>query len=313
MNDNTEIQKDDEISLLDLFAVLLRYRKLIIGITLAFIIPTAAGYFVYPSYKYNKSMKTNVKQGIMQIEIVQKAQPYVSQGLEFFIQNPEVITESLYVSGLDEFKFKGGKISVEDENKTTVMYLINLFWLQNLDLNGNTFIQRGKEHNMIFRARRIGGNTGSINEITFKNKDSVIIEKFLESIFEICTINVEENLRRNAQLMVSNYERIMNLSMISESAKLMLENNYDTYVFLKDFLDGNEIVLRRVSGPILTENFLSLSTYKSQYRKTGIIIVLAGFVLAVISAFALNAIYNIKNDEESMKKIRGALENSGGK
>jgi len=303
MNDNTETQKDDEISLLDLFTVLLRYRKLIAGIIFAFIILAAVGYFIYPNYKYNKSLETNILHGIFQLEIVPKAQAYISQGLEQFIVRPELLTDSLYAAKMEEFEFRGGKIPLSIENKATVMYLINLFWLQNLDLNGNIFIEKGKEYTRIFSVRRIG----TVIEIIFKDKDPKIIKEFLESIFKLVIVNVEENLRVNAQLMVTNYERLMNLPKVSESIQMILEKDFDSYIFLRDFLDGKEPVIKRISEPVLTENFFSLSYYRSQYRKTGIIIIFAGFFIAVMYTFALNAVRNIKNDEEAMKKIRDAL------
>ena len=309
MNNNTKTQNEDEVSLLDLFTVLLRYRKLIIGITLAFIILAIIGFFIYPTYKYNKSQKENIAQGLFQLEIVPKAQPYVSQGLENFILRPELLTDSLYESGMEEFEFKGGKVSMTIENKATVMYLINLYWIQNLDLSGNIFLERGKEHKMIFRVRR----TGSVIEVTFKNKDPKIIMKFLESIYKLSTINVEENLRIYAKMMVTNYERLSSLTKISESVQLILEKDFDTYIFLKDFLDGKEVVVKRVSEPVITENYYSLSFNKRQYFKIGIIIIFAGFFLSVMYAFALNIIHNIKSDEESMKKIRDAMENPAGK
>jgi len=306
MNNDKEIQNEDEISLLDLFTVLLRYRKLIAGIILMFIILAAAGYFIYPAYKYNKSLKENISTGILQLEIVPKAQVYISQGLEYFILRPEILTDSLFAAKVEEFEFKGGKIPLNVENKATVMYLINLFWIQNLDLNGNTYIESGKDYKKIFRVKR----TGSVVEITFKDKDPEKIKRFMESIFELSTKSVEENLRVNASMMVNNYERLADMPKVSESIQLILEKDFDAYVFLKDFLNGKEIVVKRVSEPVLTADYLSLSLYKSQFKKTGTIIVIAGFFIAVMLAFVLNAIRNIKDDEEAMKKIRDALGNS---
>jgi hypothetical protein len=311
MNNNTEIQNGDEISLLDLFTVLLRYRKLIAGITLAFIVLAAAGYFIYPAYKYKKALTEIQTQGIMQIEIVQKAQVYVSQGLDSFINFPDIIYDSLYIAGMKEFSYKGGRVPLGDENKKTIIYLINLFWLQNLDLDGNVYLQKDKEHKKIFSVKKIG--TSSVFEVMFKDKDSEVVKKFMESIFKLTTAKVEENLRINAKIMVNNYEYLMNLPKISESVRMILEKDFDVYVYLKYFLDGKEVVVKLVNEPIFAESLISLSLYKSQYLEISIIIVFAGIFLAVILAFVLNAVRNIKNDEETMKKIRDALGNSGGK
>jgi LPS O-antigen subunit length determinant protein (WzzB/FepE family) len=305
---NTEIRNEDEISLLDLFTVLLRYWKLIASITLAFIILAAVGYIIYPAYQYKEALDDIKTQGIMQVEIVQKAQAYVSQKLDSFILRPDVIYNSLYAAGMKEFSYNSGKVSLDtDENKNTIMYLINLFWIQNLDLDGEIFAK--KEIQKTFSVKR----TEAVVEVTFKDKDAEMIKKFMESIFNMCTISVEENMRTNAKTMVSNYERLLNLEKKSESVQMMLEKDFDTYVYLKDFLDGKEIAVKLVSEPVLVEAPVSLTLFKKQYLKIGIIIVFAGIFLAVMLAFVLNAVRNIKNDEEAMKKIRDALESSGSK
>jgi len=315
MNNNAEIQNDDEISLLDLFIVLLRYWKLIAGVTLAFIIPVTAGFFIYPAYKYKKAMEEVKMQGIMQLEIVPKAQTYISQSLDSFILRSDIIYESLYSAGMKEFTYKGGKESISGETQKRVMSLIDMFWIKNIVLKGNTSI-REKQDN-IFNLKRMDPSsvmdTSSVYEITFKNKDSELIKKFMESLYKLCTVSVADNLQIAAQAMVSNYEHFMNLSNTSEATIKILEKNFDAYIYLKSFLEGKESAVKMVSGPVIVENYVSLSVYKRQFLKTGIIIVFAGFILAVILAYVLNAIRIIKNDEEAMKKIRDALGNSGRK
>jgi LPS O-antigen subunit length determinant protein (WzzB/FepE family) len=315
MNENVETQKDDEISLLDLFTVLLRYRKLIACITVFFIILSIAGYFIYPAYQYKKDKVEVQTEGIMQMEIVYKAQSYVSQPLDNFILHPEVIYNSLYAAGMEKFVYKGRKVSLNDENKQNVMYLINMLWVRNFDLDGNILILKGQEHKKTFNVMKIGTspNTSPIFEITLKDKDPIMIKKFMESIYKSCSVSVEENLRINAQVMVTNYERFMNMSNLSESMKMVLEKDFETYVFLKDFLDGKEVAVKLVNEPVFIESFISLSSYKNRYFKKGIIIISAGFFLAVMIAFMLNAVRNIKNDDEAMMKIRDAMGNSGAK
>jgi len=325
MNKNEQNKNEEEISLLDLFTVLLRYRKLIIGITLAFIILAVIGYFIYPVYQYNKAKSKLLSQGIMQMEIVPKARPFISQNLDSFILRSDIIYDSLNTAGMKDFLFPGGKIPFKDDNKVNIMYLIDMFWIKNLDFKGNIYIKM--DHDKIFYVKRTGTGTGTgtaaaaatntnqslVYEISLKNKDAKLIEGFLYSIYKLCTINVENNIRSSAQMMVNNYERLMQLTGASESIKTILEKDYDTYIFFKDFLAGKEAVVKLISEPVFVENYTPISFFQYQYPKTGIIIVLAGIFLAVITAFAINAIRNIKNDNEAMNKIRDAMGNSGGK
>jgi len=313
MNNDTETQNEDEITLLDLFTILLRYRKLIASISLVFIISTIAGFFIYPVYKYNKDMDITRRQkrGIMWLEVAQRAQPFVSQQLDSFILHPDIIYDSLYVAGMKRFNNNGVKISLDDNNKTTVMHLIDLFWIRNLDLNGNILVPKGKEYNKIFSVKKI--DEGSVFEVILKDNDPEMLKKFMESIYKLCSVRVEENMRINAQAIVSNYERLMGLPNVSEPVKFMLESYFSTYVYLKDFLDGKEVIVKLVGEPVFVEELVSISLTRAKYLKTCIMIVFTGFFLSVMLAFVLNAIRNIKSDEEAMKKIHDALGNSGSK
>jgi len=317
MNDNVKT-KEEEISLFDLFTVLLRYRKLIIGITLVFIILAVAGYFVYPEYQYKKEKAGLLSQGKIQIEIAPRARPYVSQSLDKFIFRSDLIYDSLYAAGMKNFSYQGDKIPLDDENKVKIMYLIDMLWIKNIDPRGDIYFK--KEQDKIFNVTNTGTkeniskeNISYVYEVSLKNKDKELIEKFLYSIYRSVTVNVENNMRSSAQIMVNNYERLIRLTGASESIKSMLEKDFDTYTYFKDFLDGKEIVVRLVSEPVFVEGINSLSFYKELYPKTGIIFSFAGLFLALMLSFVLNAIRIIKHDEEAMKKIRDALENSDSK
>jgi len=311
MNNSTEIQNENEITLLDLFTVLLHYWKLIAGISLVSIILSIAGFFIYPVYKYNKDMDIakRQKRGIMWLEVAQRAQPYVSQQLDSFILRPDIIYDSLYTAGKEKFSYNRGYISMDEGNKTTVMHLIDLFWIRNLDLNGNILVPKDKEYDKVFSVKK----TGSVFEVMLKDNDPEMLKKFMESIFKLCSVSVEENMRINAQSMVSNYERLMGLPNVSEPVKFMLESYFSTYVYLKDFLDGKEVIVKLVGEPVFVEELVSVYLNRFKFMKTCILIVFAGFFLSVMLAFVLNAIRNIKSDEEAMKKIRDALGNSGSK
>jgi len=140
-----------------------------------------------------------------------------------------------------------------------------------------------------------------------------MVKKFMENIFISCKQNVEDNMRNNASMMVSNYERLLNTPKKSESVQMMLEKDYDTYVYLSDFLDGKEKVVKLVSEPVYAETPVSLTIFRNEFERKVMLISFAGFILSVVLAFLLNIIRNLKQDKESMKKITDAMENSGEK
>ncbi|WP_461248046.1 hypothetical protein [Treponema sp. R6D11] len=307
MSENTQIQNEEEISLLDLFTVILRYRKLIIIVTLAAVVIAVAGYFVYPLYQVSEAKKGIKTQGIMKVEVAQKAQSYMSQTLESFILSPDNIYNSLYKAGMKNFSYSGGSIPLNDKNRATIMYLINLFWIQNMDLNGEEYAK--KDVNKIFNVKR----TGQVVEVTLKETDAKVIKNFMENIYDLSKTGVEENMRGNAKLMVNNYERLLNLPKKSESVQMMLERDFDTFVFLSDFLDGKEAVVKLAGEPVLAETPVSLILFQNQYPRKGIMIGFAGLFLSIALAFLLNVIRNVKQDKEAMKKINEAMGNSGDK
>ena len=310
MDNSPQTQNQEEISLFDLFIVLLRYRKLIAGIIVLFIVLSIAGYFIIPVFQYNKAKSRLLKQGIIQMEIVPKARPYISQDLDSFILRSDLIYDSLSTAGMKYFSYPDGGMPLDDENIEKAMYLIDMFWIKNMDLRGNVYIQN--EQDKTFSVRRIG--TSSVFEVTLKNKDPELIDNFLKSIYSLSAVNVGNTLRPVAQMMVTDYERLMQITEATYETKTVLERDFDIYTFFKDFLAGKAAVVNLVSGPVFfVEGFISLFLYQDQYYKTGIIIGFAGLFLAFALPFILNAIRVIKNDEEAMKKIRDALDNSGTK
>jgi hypothetical protein len=316
MENEKQIKNEDEISLLDLFTVLVRYRKLIIGISVFSIVLAFTGYFFYPEYQYKEAQSGKQIQGIMNMEIAPKAAPYVSQSLDNFILSSDIIYDALHMAGMEYFEYSGEKLSMADESdKKIIMYLINQLWIKNLDLAGNRLVPEGKEHNKTFSVRKIGSGTSTtaVTEVTYKNKDAELVKKFFDSLFALSAAKVEDNMRINAQIMVGNYERIASLSKISESMQIILEKDFDTYIFLRDFLDGKENAVKLVGEPVFVETVALLMEYKDSYPKTGVITALAGIFIAVLIAFALNVIRTVKNDEEAMQKIRDALGDSGSK
>jgi hypothetical protein len=316
MENEKQKQNDDEISLMDLFMVLLRYRKLIIGITLFSVLLAVAGYFFYPEYQYNRAMDSKLNQGIMQMETVQRAVPYIPVALNNFILNAEIIYDSLLAAEIDYISYKGENIYIGDslsetdkKDRASNLYLIRQFWIKNMDINEKILFPKDEEYKKTFSVKM----TDSIASIILNNQDGEKIKIFFETLFRLTVAKVEEYLRVNAQVMVDNYERIMNLPKISESMQMILEKDFDAYNYMCDFLAGKETVVKMVNEPMIVEPVILHEIYRKGYNLKGVIIVFAGFFAAICLSFFLNALHNIRNDEETMKKIKDALGNSGSK
>jgi hypothetical protein len=318
MDDNEKIQNEDEISLLDLFTVLLRYRKLIVGITLLSIILAITGYFIYPVYKYNNAMKESLLEGRIIISIKQSMLSFVSKNPENFINRADVVMDSLREAGMDEFKYSGNKkISLTNEVvRTRALYLINQILILNKSPNGRDYNESRRIFQVITNTTKDVKTVVKDNysiEIIYKNKEPEFIRSFFRNLIINGNKIAEDYIRSFVETIVDNYEQIMDGTYTGISWQNAMGGNLFLYAYGKEFLEGKETILSAIGDPIITEPDISLASYKSSYKLKSIIIVFAGFFLSIIIAFVLNVIFNLKNNEEAMKKIRDAWGNSGGK
>ena len=310
MNEKLD-QTDTEISLVDLFAVLLRYRKLIIGITLFAVILAVAGYFFYPSYQYNKVLKNpQTTMGRALFTVKPMVRGYVPYTLETFFNNAEVVLDALREAGMDTFEYgRDRAVSLVDETeRTQALSMINQRYIKNMNLSGKEYGSR------IFQI--ITNTTKDVTtvvrdiytiEVVFSHADYALVEAFLQRLFVRGNAGVEDYVRPVAESLVSNYERLLNDRNASEAVRQALERDFQVYSFLRDFLAGKETLLSEIGAPVLTQPEVFLSVYKDRYKMRGIIIMFAGLFLSVFLAFAFNAIRSIKNDAEAMSKIHDAL------
>jgi len=318
MNENAQIKNEEEISLLDLFTVLLLYRRLIIGITLVFIGLAVAGYFIYPAYQYKNAIKSSMVQGRIIISIKQNMQNYMTKNPEYFINRADVIMDSLQEAGMKEFAYsRKESVSLIDEaERTKALYVINQILIMNKNLNGKENNEKDRRFQVITDKTRdvktVIKDIYSI-EVLYKDKDPDLIRSFLKNLIIHGNIIAGDYIRSLAETTVNNYEQIMKGTHTGISWENAMGGNIFYYAYIKDFLDGKETILTAIGEPVITEPNISPAIYKSGYKMIGIILVFVGFILALIIAFVLNTIRNIKNDEEAMKKIRDAIGNSGEK
>ena len=303
MNTASEPQKNDnEISLLDIFVVLIRYRKMILCITFFALILAIAGYFINPVRQYNNALQNRKVQGRMFMSIRPIAQQYMPYNLAFIVNRPDIVMESLRGTGLETFEHRGRIISLSNKaEQARALHLINQFFVKNTDPGGRPY---RSEDERAFQV--IASNPFNI-EVIFRNKNPEMVASFLNVFFAETDAIVADFLLPHAESMVMNYERLMIDPNITESMRQILEVNYEKYIFFRNILEGSESALMMIGNPIITEPGIFLHTFRSGYLRRGVIMVFTGIFFAVFLAFILNAINSIKHDKEAMKKINAAL------
>jgi hypothetical protein len=315
MENEKQIQNDNEISLLDLFAVLLRYRKLIIGMTFCAFVLAAAGYFIFPAWQYNNAMKKRQFQGRMLVSIDPRIRGYISRNLDSYFKNAEIILDSLREAGMYEFNYSGGQtISLTDESeRARALYIIDRYFVDSGNLN-----KKNKKFQIITNPSAAARDTATTVvrdnftvEIIFKDEDRELIMSFFKALFASGNTSIGEHYRPYAEREVHVYEEYMNSPSITQFTRDYLGYGFGDYTYYTGFLNGDFLPLILVGEPIIMDTVQPLSVFRSGFRSKAVIIVFAGFFMAVFLAFVLNAIRNIKNDEEAMKKIHDAMGNSG--
>jgi len=302
MENEKQVQKqgEEEISLIDLFTVLLRYRKLIIGITLVSVILAVAGYFIYPLYKNKISIENPEFIGKMNFAVRQQLRKYVTQNLDVIVNNAELIYESMRDAGVKEFY----DIPLTDDDKRSrVLYLINEYLIRPVASGGKASSETRKNPRIYIPNTR----DAFIVEVLFKDHDIDVIKAFLSSVFERSNSIIESYIHSDIITVVENYERLSSPDDVPQSIQTLLDRDFGEYIFYKSIVDGKEAVLTQIGDSIITEVDYSLSTLRKDFRIKSMLIAASGFFIAIFLAFMLNAIRCIKNDEEAMAKIRDAL------
>lgn len=315
MENEKQVQNEDEISLLDLFTVLLRYRKLIICITLISAVLAVAGYFFYPALQYKNASKDSQYQARALFTIKQQALPFVTVSLEKLINDAGIVLDSMRDAGMDTFQ---GMSLADETARSRILFSIDEWIEANSKENISKKGAVSKSGNVLQINAPSAPSKSDISpavEVCFRSNNVEQVKSFIQFLFIRGNEKIVSYLRSDMEAIVQNYERLRNAANSSQAAQQFLAENFTQYTFLRNVLDKKETVLVQISEPVITEEApqFSLTSLKNSYKIKGVIVVFASFFIAVLLAFALNAIGNIKNDEEAMQKIRDALGDSGNK
>jgi hypothetical protein len=264
---------DDEISLIDLFVVMLKYRKLIITVVVLGIIAGVCFYVVQtgrsrqitrapaPAERYEGSMTVmiNSRLGMGGADMLMGG----ADMLPAWFDSKEVIAASIKDAGLP----------IETISALMVTYK---------EIN-----EKNSEVNIALKP--VMGEKAQI-------------AKLFSLLLDNAEILAAAYYRRYAEDMVSYVESgRYNISGV----------DYVRYLWTKDFLAGNDTVLMALYPPVVSESIEDSDTTDSGQRGSprmlSLLIVIASLFFAVFLAFVLNAIKNISGDSEAMTKIRKAL------
>ena len=302
MNEETRKIEEDEINLIDLFIVLLRYRRMIIGVTLAALLLAAAGYFLYPQYQYHKALENRLYEAHLNVDLGSAPKNLnIGYSLDLFFNNPALLYDALKAAGYTKCGYEN-VLEIDLTDETQRSRALNI--IENKMVRNRTLDDRPLESDQIVYTVSKSGNGLAL---IYRSNDTAMSRKFLDTLFSLGKKQLADTLKPFAATVVSAYERLLNISDPSEGVKVTLENGKERYDVAKRLLAGEEEVLLQVGSSYVLEPEVRIQAFRSSFRVKAVVLVMAAFFLSIFLAFILNAIQNVKADEESMKKIREAL------
>jgi hypothetical protein len=288
-----------EISIIDLLVVLLRFRKMIIGITAAAFCVAAIGYFIYPAYQYNRQPDLRDLESEFETVMAVGLLP----GTDFFLtwpqfgscfRKPEILIDALRKSGLE----------LPQEEITE--------WL--LPLNGN--YKDGYKEEKIYASpnKKIQVNenlAAGMIEFTFKNGDPQEGAIFLSRLVALGGDAAEAYINAAGRAYVESFETVMGQPGFSGAENALFEKDRERYLFARSVLAGSARAFSVFFEPYTVErkpdDFKTPSDFRGAYRKRALLLVAAAFLLSCFFAFAAHEVMDIRGNEDAMEKIRGAL------
>jgi len=339
MNDETEktASDEDEISLIDLFAVLWRRKKMIIGITIVAIIGVVLYSIISLTLPSDKSPLPNVytPEAIMLIDnksssgglssmmgslgglgglaslagLTMSGSSSYSQLALFLIE-----TNSFLDAVVDEFGIIE-RFEIEKSPRANSRKALKKLFKAELDSPSNTLSIKFTDTDPEFARDVINFSVAYLeNRFNELGLDKSKIEKenlelnIANTYKEI--LKLEEESRSLEQAVAYGTGRYPSITIEMNRLMLELEAQKQIYTQLKVQYELNKIEIASESPIFQVLEYAEVPDQKSGPSRGMICIIVtfaAGF-LSIFLAFALNAVSNIKKDPQAMAKLRGTYE-----
>lgn len=299
MAENKEFIEDDEINLIDLFIVLLKHRRLILGTTLAVLVILGTGYFIYPAYQYQKAVDSQVFEANMSVGFRWVADIFWKEyDLKRDFLNAHLVLSALREAGYTELSYGESDISLDAQNMQA-LNIVRQRLVNNQSMDGNPL----EENERLFKVTVINNKL----HLTYIDENSDRALAFLASL--VRNINKKLILEITPQLdyIVSSYQRLLSIEAPNDVTKEVIVVDSEKYEAASTILEGESDVLIVKDESYVFKAEIAIENFKGNYRKMAIIVIFAVFFLSIFLAFILNAVEQVKSNDDSMAKIREAL------
>ncbi len=339
MDENPVIQNenDDEISLIDLFAVLLKHKFLIIGITAAAMLVAVVISIL--------SLKLPPEKSFLPNKYTPKAQMLINDDAS----SKGGLSSMLSSSGLGSLAgLAGVSVSGGASNSALAGYLVGSNSIQDAVVDKFNLVERYKIEKSPRASSRealkkvltsnYDTDTG-VFTISFTDLDPEFAREVVNYVVDLLEerfneLGIDQNKLQEANLkdnIQHSYDEILSLqkqiqtleqsvsnvynpsaapSIMLDSSLLKMELSVQQQIYsqLKAQYESLKVTMASEQPVFQILEYAEIPDKKSEPSrgKLCIIITFAAFFLSVFLAFAINAVENIKKDPEAMSKLKGS-------
>jgi len=296
--------KEDTISLIDLLAVILKYRKLIIVITLVSVVLGVLVYYLYPPYSLAKAERERMVEVNMSLMSGSSFDGGINEveGINLLMQSltdPSNILTALKIAGYninDESSFE----TSADPNKTH--FVISMRIIENKGINGPLLMPSPRLYSVRLDK--------TVVYVSFKDGNSDKAASFFNAMLLLVERDLRSFVQPLAKLTAESFERLLEVKYSNETIETTVAQGYRSYYTAKALAAGTASPLTLLRKPYVLVPELSLSALQNDIFKKVIILEFGVFFMAVFAAFMLQYIETVREDPDSIEKLRNALKKS---
>ena len=279
---------EDEISLIDLFAVLIRYRKLVVIGTLAVALAAFACFFVLP--KFVPSLDSGKQTVIYDVE-TERLPPSL-----YSMINYDILTSAIsYMQNASVIADVQKEFSViVDEKKFSSEKLYNLAVKQAID-HGIFLVKKSD----------IPGNITVTCTISNAPEKYESLKSFMQELAKVTSDHIEKTLMPEINLLEKNADSFIEMYGNATTSASKRGSSAETVNYADISADAKAFKLKYNGFVSISENEFVIPMPAKRSIKF-IIAVFAAFFVFVFIAFLMNAVENIKKDTYASNLIKKA-------
>lgn len=285
MTEQYENNNEDEISLIDLFAVLVRYRKLVVIGTLAVALAAFAWLFVLPKFVPSLNKKT------LTISYALKTER-LPASVAFSVNYDILLTATNYMNDVRVLADAQREFSIfADEKKVPSVSAYNKQIQDAID-----------KEKFVAKRSPIADTIAVTCKIPIEKED--FADDFIKKIAKMASDYIEADLMPEINTLEDNADMILekygDLGLSEKKSSSSSSTNYaDISSDIKAFKLKHDMFVQ-----LLDDAFVITDPAGRTIKF--IVATFAAFFIFVFTAFLLNAIENIKNDENAVSLIKKA-------